>query len=163
MGLLTRRPDPEVEAARQLEIHNAIERQRVERQQADKAAVQHAQWLRRAAYEDAEADREAKRLAEVERVARIDQERRERQREQAQALDRQRMAELTEARGDVQAIESAIRELRVQPADLSTAAGVMAAGERETKIAGLQAALQRAQSRLVQAERACGIHRSGGF
>ena len=167
MPLLSRKSDPEVEARReaqrQLDISAAIEAQRAERRRSDRAATQHAQWLRRAAYEDAEAAREDLRMQEFARAGKEKEARAERQREQAAALDRQRVSELKQAQGDVAALESAVRELRIQPVDLSTPAGVMAAGETESRIEGLKQALQRAQSRLVQAERACGIHRSGGF
>lgn len=152
---------PEQEAARQSAILTAHERQaQEERDRIARVSAENAQRLRQA-YVDRDQAREDARLAELARVSQREADQRERQREQAAELDRQKMAEFKAASEGVAAIRREIAVLRNEPADLTTAEGVRAAGEVEGKIKGLQAALERADARLLNAERSIGRHRAG--
>lgn len=163
LALRKKKLTPAEEAARQVEIANEIERQRAARQQRDRDLTARVAMRKREIWAEQVQAAEEARMEAAARPLREEAERREREREQRARESAVKIAEYRAAAEGVENIKREIANLRNQPIDLSTPEGVRAAGEREGQLVGLEAAFKKADARLLQAERAIGRHRNGGW
>ena len=163
MGLLkTKERTPQQEAERQSQILTQIARQQEERAEADRALSRQNAARRQQLWAEQEQAREDKRMAEMARQEHAKREREQVQRETQAKLDQQKMEALRACQREVANVDQAIAQLTV-PHDLTTVEGALAASEQQARIAALRELREKADGRLLQAERAVGRHRNGGI
>lgn len=160
MGLLkSRERSPAEEARRQAEIASEVAHQHdLEMARQRDLTYQNARrreqmWL---AQEQAREDR---RMAEAARVQAEKRDREKRQRESQVALDQQRAEAYQAAKLEVANIDKALAQLAVPP-DLSSPAGALRAADQQARVSALRELREKADARLVVAERAIGRHRT---
>lgn len=163
MPSLLRRKErtPAEEAARQSEILTQIEHQRETERARQRDLMYENARRRQTLWEQQEQAREDRRMAAAAKVLAERHDKEARQKEQQAAVNAANTEAYKAAKAEVENLDAAIRQLGGQH-DLSTPEAALAAGEQQAQLAALRQLREKADGRLMQAERRIGRHRLGG-